>query len=146
MTFQSHLDGSTHFLTPEKVMEIQRVLGSDIAMVLDECVPYPSPYEYVKSSMERTSRWAKRCLQGQAGRRSRPLCHCPGRNLSGFEGNERSSIGGDGISGICHRGAQRGRAGIHDAGCPGMDDPSSAGEYTPVPDGRGNTAKISSMR
>jgi queuine tRNA-ribosyltransferase len=63
VTFQSHLDGSSHFLTPEKVMEIQRVLGSDIAMVLDECVPYPSPYESVKVSMERTSRWAKRCLQ-----------------------------------------------------------------------------------
>ena len=63
VTFQSHLDGSSHFLTPEKVMEIQRVLGTDIAMVLDECVPYPSPYEYVKTSMERTSRWAKRSLQ-----------------------------------------------------------------------------------
>jgi queuine tRNA-ribosyltransferase len=63
VAFQSHLDGSSHFLTPEKVMEIQRALGSDIAMVLDECVPYPSPYEYVKASMERTTRWAKRCLQ-----------------------------------------------------------------------------------
>ncbi len=63
VTFQSHLDGSSHFLTPEKVMEIQKVLGSDMAMVLDECVPYPSPYESVKVSMERTNRWAKRCLQ-----------------------------------------------------------------------------------
>jgi queuine tRNA-ribosyltransferase len=63
VTFQSHLDGSSHFLTPEKVLEIQRALGSDIAMVLDECVPYPSPYEYVKISMERTNRWAKRTLE-----------------------------------------------------------------------------------
>ena len=63
VTFQSHLDGSSHFLTPEKVMEIQRLLGTDIAMVLDECVPYPSPYDYVKASMEQTGRWAKRCLQ-----------------------------------------------------------------------------------
>ncbi len=63
VTFQSHLDGSSHFLTPEKVMEIQRVLGTDIAMVLDECVPYPSPYDYVKASAEQTGRWAKRCLQ-----------------------------------------------------------------------------------
>jgi queuine tRNA-ribosyltransferase len=63
VTFQSHLDGTSHFLTPEKVMEIQGVLGTDIAMVLDECVPYPSPYEYVKASTEQTSRWAKRCLQ-----------------------------------------------------------------------------------
>lgn len=63
VTFQSHLDGSSHFLTPEKVVEIQRALGTDIAMVLDECVPYPSPYEYVKASTDQTSRWAKRCQQ-----------------------------------------------------------------------------------
>jgi queuine tRNA-ribosyltransferase len=63
VTFQSHLDGSSHLLTPEKVMEIQRVLGTDIAMVLDECVAYPSPYEYVKASVEQTGRWARRCLQ-----------------------------------------------------------------------------------
>jgi queuine tRNA-ribosyltransferase len=65
VTFQSHLDGSYHFLTPEKVVEIQRVLGTDIAMVLDECVPYPSPYEYVKTSTERTSRWAGRSLRSR---------------------------------------------------------------------------------
>ena len=63
VTFRSHLDGSLHFLTPEKVMEIQRTLGSDIAMVLDECVPYPSPYEYVKASTSLTTLWAKRCLE-----------------------------------------------------------------------------------
>jgi queuine tRNA-ribosyltransferase len=70
VTFQSHLDGSSHFLTPEKVMEIQNALGTDIAMVLDECVPYPSPYEYVKSSVALTTRWARRCLdaKGETGR------------------------------------------------------------------------------
>jgi len=67
VTFQSHLDGSSHFLTPERVMEIQRVLRTDIAMVLDECVPYPSPYEYVKASTEQTGRWAKRCLEVNRG-------------------------------------------------------------------------------
>jgi queuine tRNA-ribosyltransferase len=61
-TFRSHLDGSLHCLTPEKAVEIQRILGSDIAMVLDECVPYPSPYEYVKTSASLTTRWARRCL------------------------------------------------------------------------------------
>jgi len=65
VTFQSHLDGSSHFLSPEKVMEIQRTLGSDIAMVLDECIPYPSPYDYVKASTSLTTRWAKRCLQAR---------------------------------------------------------------------------------
>lgn len=60
--FQSHLDGSTHLLSPEKVMEIQEAFGSDIAMVLDECIPYPASYEYVEASIELTTRWAKRCL------------------------------------------------------------------------------------
>lgn len=61
--FRSHWDGSLHALTPEKVMEIQRALGPDVAMVLDECVSYPSPYSDVKDSMELTTRWARRCLQ-----------------------------------------------------------------------------------
>jgi queuine tRNA-ribosyltransferase len=64
--FQSHLDGSTHQLTPEKVMEIQEALGSDIAMVLDECVPYDAPREYVQNSTERTVRWAERCVKVHA--------------------------------------------------------------------------------
>ena len=63
VTFQSHLDGSLHLLTPERVMEIQKTLGTDIAMVLDECVPYPSSYDYVKASTSLTTRWAGRCLQ-----------------------------------------------------------------------------------
>ncbi len=62
-TFQSHIDGSLHFLTPEKALEIQRTLGSDIAMVLDECIPYPSSYEYTKTSTSLTIRWAKRSLE-----------------------------------------------------------------------------------
>jgi queuine tRNA-ribosyltransferase len=65
VTFRSHLDGSLHSLTPEKTVEIQRSLGSDMAMVLDECVTYPAPYEYVKASISRTSRWAKRCLNAR---------------------------------------------------------------------------------
>ncbi|MDI6761494.1 MAG: tRNA guanosine(34) transglycosylase Tgt [Thermodesulfobacteriota bacterium] len=65
VTFQSHIDGSEHFLTPEKVMEIQSTLGSDIAMVLDECVPYPSSHEYVKASTKLTTFWAERCLKAR---------------------------------------------------------------------------------
>jgi len=60
--FQSHLDGSSHMLTPEKAMEIQEALGSDIAMVLDECIPPDASREYVRDSTERTIRWAERCL------------------------------------------------------------------------------------
>ena len=59
--FKSHLDGSKHFFSPEKVMEIEEDLGADIIMSFDECCPYPSTYEYTKNSMERTTRWAKRC-------------------------------------------------------------------------------------
>lgn len=59
--FKSELDGSKHFFSPEKVMEIQENLGADIIMSFDECCPYPSTYEYTKDSMERTTRWAKRC-------------------------------------------------------------------------------------
>jgi queuine tRNA-ribosyltransferase len=56
--FSSHLDGSKHFFTPEKVISIQRSIGSDIMMVLDECTPYPCDYEYAKKSTELTSNWA----------------------------------------------------------------------------------------
>ncbi len=59
--FQSHLDGSTHLLTPEKAVEIQEALGSDIAMVLDECIPHDASRSYVRDSTERTVRWAERC-------------------------------------------------------------------------------------
>jgi queuine tRNA-ribosyltransferase len=59
--FKSHLDGSKHVFTPEKVMEIENSLGADIIMSFDECCPYPSTYEYAKNSMERTTRWAERC-------------------------------------------------------------------------------------
>lgn len=59
--FRSHLDGSKKFISPEISMEIQEALGSDIMMAFDECCPYPSTYEYTKNSMERTTRWAKRC-------------------------------------------------------------------------------------
>jgi queuine tRNA-ribosyltransferase len=61
--FQSHLDGSSLLFTPEKVMEIEHALGADIIMAFDECPPYPAEYEYVKESLERTTRWAKRCQQ-----------------------------------------------------------------------------------
>jgi len=61
--FRSHLDGSTHFFTPESVVTIQRKLGSDIMMVLDECAPYPCDREYAAQSNELTVRWAARCRE-----------------------------------------------------------------------------------
>lgn len=61
--FQSHLDGAYHWLTAEKVMEIQEALGSDIAMVLDECIPHDATRAYVQTSSERTLQWAQRSLR-----------------------------------------------------------------------------------
>ncbi len=60
--FQSHIDGSRHLFTPEKVIDIQRSIGADIIMAFDECPPYPSEYSYAKKSMELTHRWLDRCF------------------------------------------------------------------------------------
>jgi queuine tRNA-ribosyltransferase len=59
--FQNHIDGTPTFISPEIAMEIQTILGSDIAMVLDECAPYPCEYDYAARSAEMTARWAARC-------------------------------------------------------------------------------------
>ena len=64
--FQSHIDGSKHFLSPERVMEIQDNIGADICMCFDECVPYPASFEYTSASVELTSRWAG-AVQGSKG-------------------------------------------------------------------------------
>ena len=63
--FKSHLDGSKHFFSPESVIKTEEDLGADIIMSFDECVEYPASYEYTKQSMERTTRWAKRCKAAQ---------------------------------------------------------------------------------
>lgn len=60
--FQSHIDGSRHLFTPEKVMDIERSIGADIIMAFDECPPYPSEYIYAKKSMHLTHRWLQRCV------------------------------------------------------------------------------------
>ena len=69
--FRSHLDGSKHFFTPEKVIRIQRSIGSDIMMVLDECTPYPCEYDYAVNSTKLTSDWAK--LNKDAFEKTKPL-------------------------------------------------------------------------
>lgn len=69
--FSSHLDGSKHFFSPQKVVEIQRSIGSDIMMVLDECAPYPCDYDYAKNSVQLTSNWA--VLNKEAFEKSKPL-------------------------------------------------------------------------
>ncbi|MBF0154227.1 MAG: tRNA guanosine(34) transglycosylase Tgt [Magnetococcales bacterium] len=66
VTFRSHLDGSTCFLSPERVMAIQQSLGSDIMMQFDECPPYPAERDYVARSMELSLRWGERCLAARS--------------------------------------------------------------------------------
>jgi queuine tRNA-ribosyltransferase len=80
--FRSHLDGSAHMLTPEKAVDIQARLGSDIAMVLDECLAHPSPDALVRPSMERTLRWAQRARD---------------RFLTLYEKRGRESFSADGV-------------------------------------------------
>ena len=62
VTFKSHIDGSKHLFSPEKAMEIQNALGSDIIMAFDECTPYPAKHSYADHSLERTTRWLERCI------------------------------------------------------------------------------------
>jgi queuine tRNA-ribosyltransferase len=63
VTFQSHIDGSTFFLGPKESMEVQRILGSDIAMCFDECMPYPCEPDYAQKSVAKTLKWAAQCLE-----------------------------------------------------------------------------------
>jgi queuine tRNA-ribosyltransferase len=80
VAFQNHIDGTPTFISPEMAMEIQAALGSDIAMVLDECPPWPCEYDYAARSLEMTHRWARRCKDWQKkenAERSEPDWHTP---------------------------------------------------------------------
>ena len=82
--FQNHIDGARAFISPEIAMEIQAALGSDIAMVLDECVPYPCEYEYAAQSGELTTRWAKRCKAVAASLRDAHSAAATNQHLFGI--------------------------------------------------------------
>lgn len=71
--FRSHLSGAKLFLSPEVAMEIQNALGSDIMMAFDECAPYPAEHDYVKRSLERTTRWLERCIAAHARKQDQAL-------------------------------------------------------------------------
>ena len=75
VSFNSHIDGSKHFISPEKAMEIQTALGSDIAMAFDECAPYPSGKYQVETAAQRTIQWARRCKEAH---------HSPSQSLFGI--------------------------------------------------------------
>ncbi len=71
--FQSHIDGSKKFMSPEVAVKIQMELGSDIMMAFDECAPYPAEYDYVKNSLERTTRWLERCVKAHTNTKNQAL-------------------------------------------------------------------------
>jgi queuine tRNA-ribosyltransferase len=82
VVFRSHLDGSEHFLSPEKSMEIQQALGSDIAMVLDECIEYPADHARAAGALKRTTEWARRCRDYAAAHADASTT--PGQSLFGI--------------------------------------------------------------
>ena len=89
VVFRSHLDGSEHFLTPEKSIEIQQALGSDIAMVFDECIEYPADHERAAGAMRRTTEWARRSrdyarAERSDGRTNAEASTNPGQSLFGI--------------------------------------------------------------
>jgi queuine tRNA-ribosyltransferase len=90
--FQNHVDGGRAFISPEIAMEIQAALGSDIAMVLDECVPYPCDYEYAAKSAELTARWAKRCKQQKQENAERPTPNVQRPTQESAISNQQSAI------------------------------------------------------
>ena len=103
VTFQSHLDGTRHMFTPERVLHIQRQIGADIMMVLDECTPYPCEFSYAKKSNEMTLQWAARCRDAYEkdpalyGHSQVFVRNCPGQHLSGNPRNEREGAVGNGF-------------------------------------------------
>jgi queuine tRNA-ribosyltransferase len=90
--FQNHIDGARAFISPEIAMEIQAALGSDIAMVLDECVPYPCEYDYAAKSAELTARWAKRCRQWKEENAERPTPNAQRPTEESEISNQQSAI------------------------------------------------------
>ena len=100
--FRNHINGDKMFLSPEKAVEIQNILGSDIIMAFDECPPYPADWDYMKNSVERTSRWAERCLKAHKRPESQGLFGIvQGANMKIY-GNKVSTILFR-FSRICHR-------------------------------------------
>ncbi len=90
--FQNHVDGARAFISPEIAMEIQAALGSDIAMVLDECVPYPCEYDYAAKSAELTARWAKRCRLWKERNAERPMPNAQRPTENQQLSNQQSAI------------------------------------------------------
>ena len=157
--FQSHLDGSPHLLTPEKAADIQAQLGSDIAMVLDECLALPGDAGRGSTSMERTLRWARarreRMLQLRAGavdgvsvtnRRPGAVRHRAGRRFPDFATRAPRETVGDRVRGVCDRRAQRRRTDRRHVPARRAHGAAAAGRSAAVSDGRRHAGGSRGMR
>ncbi|MFQ5976201.1 MAG: tRNA guanosine(34) transglycosylase Tgt [Candidatus Hydrothermarchaeales archaeon] len=98
VTFRSPFDDSKHVFTPEKCMEVQMALGSDVAMVLDDCPPYDANYDRVKKSTERTVEWAKRCIDAHGGDQFL-FCIIQGGHFKDLRRDNTEALGGLGFDG-----------------------------------------------
>ena len=109
--FQNHLDGAPCFIGPETAMDIQAALGSDIAMVFDECPPHPCGHDTPQRALALPLRWAERCRRWAAGARAAAgaFRHRAGVGFRGSAAGKRRSAGADGFRGLCHRRRQRRR-------------------------------------
>jgi queuine tRNA-ribosyltransferase len=99
VTFKSHIDGSTHFFSPELVMRVEGQLGADIIMVLDECTPHPSSYEYNRAALARTHAWAERCLRAHANKRQALFAIVQGSTFEDLRQDSARTLASMGFSG-----------------------------------------------
>ena len=139
VTFQSHIDGSRHELTPERSMEVQRLLGSDIQMQLDECVRLPCSYEEAERAMRLSLRWAERSKDA-FGRAAGPgdLRHRPGGHGKRPSPVQRPGARRDGLSRLFDRGIGGRRAAGGDARHARCRGPASPLRQAALSHGRGN--------
>ena len=147
VVFQSHIDGARHELTPERSMEIQRLLGSDIQMQLDECVRLPCSDEEAERAMRLSLRWAERSKAGvrrpagQGGFR-----HRSGRRGQGLARDQRAGTRGDGFSRLCDRRPGGRRAAGDDARDDRDRRAASAGRQAALSDGGRNARRSPAER
>ncbi len=153
--FQNHVDGTPAFISPEIAMEIQTALGSDIAMVLDECPPWPCEYDYAAKSGDMTARWAARCKNaveaavspakptgaaGTAATTGRQLIFgiVQGATFADLRKQSAQALVATGFRRLCDRRGERGRTGRRNAARHRSERAFSAGQQTALRHGAGH--------
>ena len=102
VAFRSTIDGTEHFISPERSIEIQNALGADVIMAFDECPALPNEYTYLKNSMEMTLRWAAAMSRGASESRSIAFWHCARRDGTRPTSSKRRCHSIHRFSGVCH--------------------------------------------